>query len=158
MSEYAPKSFIKEELPQESAEGVLSQEDKRRLELMHMEARSLPLAGLYLHGTRLDCGDIPIQPGTWNENSGVILYADSEGRSFVMPSRDDDRRWLFESGMKKDTTIGVPGFNNLEVWGTQEQRERATSFQRWMELLEMQRQVKQAKEDQELIGKTYRVW
>ncbi|NCT01988.1 hypothetical protein GW766_01900 [Candidatus Parcubacteria bacterium] len=74
-----------------------------------------------------------IKPNTWNENSGVIIFADHSGEVFAVPSTDRYRNELFkDQTVTKDESIGVPSLSNTEVWSNDPtQAETVPGFQEW---------------------------
>lgn len=103
---------------------------------------------------------LKIQPGTWNENSGVIVYADKGGKIYAVPASEEVRRQLQdpESGMEKDEGVSVPHMNEADVWGTEERRKQMPIFDRWKGLvrlsLEKEKAIaeRQAAEAREIFG------
>lgn len=76
-----------------------------------------------------------INPNTWNENDGVILFTDGKGEKYVLPDSDEARKTLSEDEtMKKDEGIGVPHLQDKEVWGSEERRNSMSSYREWEKL------------------------
>jgi aspartokinase len=100
-------------------------------EIAELKRKSLSLRALaFAKGTKIDV----MRPETWNENQGVIVYADKEGEIFAVPSSEDTRKTL-SGNFDKDTTVGVLSLNQGECWGDEARRESMTAFKEWQELV-----------------------
>ncbi|GEM_PF-3061560 len=99
------------------------------------EGGSLSLTSLFLEGLGYTADKLPMKPLTWNENAGVIVVADSEGKRFAIPSSEQSRDALSKSGLEKDESVGVPNLNEANMWNKNEAvREQNSGFQRWRSL------------------------
>ncbi len=76
------------------------------------------------------------EPGEWNENGGVIMYADAEGALYAIPSTEATREKLSsDPTFKKVEGKGVLNLNDVDMtWGGAEKNATNTALQRWREL------------------------
>jgi len=87
---------------------------------------------VYLKGTKTEADKgIVSAPNTWNENDGVIVWLDGNGRKYATPSSDRTREVISEH-LKKNTEIGVPHLNVADVWGREP--EKNSSYKEWQAL------------------------
>lgn len=111
-----------------------TREVKKERELMLIQEYSLPLTALHLQGgeTSVDRA-INVAPNTWNENDGVIVWLDRNGRIYATPGSDHTREIMFEH-LTKDESIGVPHLNSKEVWGDKAEGGGTNDFREWERL------------------------
>jgi hypothetical protein len=101
-----------------------------------LKGQSLDLTALHLGGRGQMADSISYSPQTWNENSGIIIYADKDGRTFAIPSNDSVRNRLQQDpSFKKAEGKGVWNLNDVDgVWGGVEKNRTNSAFNRWQEL------------------------
>lgn len=111
-----------------------SREAKKEHELTRVQEDSLPLTALHLQGMEGSVDrTIHAVPNTWNENDGVIVWLDRNGRTYATPSSDRTREVMFEH-LAKDEQIGVPHLNAKEVWGDKAEEGGNNDFRQWERL------------------------
>ncbi|MCX6736069.1 MAG: hypothetical protein NTZ13_03215 [Candidatus Parcubacteria bacterium] len=76
-----------------------------------------------------------MQPNTWNETNGVIVFSDENGKIFASPATEKIRSELVNNAVEQDVSIGVPALNNKENWGSSEY-----SFSQWKKLAESKKE------------------
>ena len=129
--------------------GTIGGPEQEKDPLALTKADSLDLTHLGLAGrggtdTSMNLNELKMTPGTWNENQGVIIYADNQGKKFAVPGSERARREFVSMGMMKDESVGVPHLNDAEVWGSEERREGMETFHHWKELAEKEQARQQA--------------
>ncbi len=89
--------------------------------------------------------EVKYNPLTWNENSGVIMFADSEGKQFATPSNNRVREMLFkDQAFKRAEGMGVLNLSDVEgTWGDKENAENNSTFRGWREIALQNRAVQE---------------
>jgi hypothetical protein len=85
--------------------------------ISEIKGNAMFVENLFLAGTKESLADIHMRPMTWNENQGVIMFADENGAKWAVPSTGGLRDRFFQAGMEQDESVGVPALNNLDVIG-----------------------------------------
>jgi UDP-N-acetyl-D-mannosaminuronic acid transferase (WecB/TagA/CpsF family) len=113
---------------------------EQALELLkgQLSENALNLSGLYLRGAvegNRDVGELAksIQPGTYNENNGTVIFATTEG-VYAIPSNSHLKDLLTQAEFQNDKSIGVPWLNDGNMWGTEAERLSNSGFQDWKRL------------------------
>lgn len=116
-----------------------TEKEDNKLELLKGE--SMPLGSLFLAGYEkangdkgMNLNDLELQPGTYAENGGVIIYADKQGEKYATPTTGESRELLQQLEMA-EVSMGVPALNNGEVWGDANRREGMPSWHQWKDLV-----------------------
>jgi|JI102314DRNA_FD_contig_21_15510789_length_511_multi_5_in_0_out_0_1 hypothetical protein len=111
-----------------------------------LDLTSVHLSGLGERADRL----ANYAPGEWNEQNGIIMYADSEGAVFATPAIDAVREKIMaDPSFVKVEGRGVLNLNDSEmVWGGKEKNESNTAFDRWTELALRARGLQEAESAQ----------
>lgn len=106
-----------------------------------LKGESMPLGSLFLSGYEkangdkgMNMNDLELQPETYAENGGVIIYEDKQGEKYATPATRESRELLRNLEMT-EVSIGVPALNNGEVWGDADRRENMPSWQQWKDLV-----------------------
>ena len=114
-------------------------EAEKKLELL--KKKSMPIGSLFLAGYEkangdkgMNLNDLEMQPGTYAENGGVIIYADKQGEKYATPATDESRELLRQSEII-EISMGVPALSNGEVWGDADRRENMPSWHQWKDLV-----------------------
>ena len=122
-------------VPPQEKPGNIESEEKSKQEIAVealKEGGSLNLTSIYLEGLGDSAESLPMKPLTWNENAGVMVVADSEGKRFAIPVTEQSRDILFKSGLEKDGTVGVPNLNEGNTWNKDDvKREENSGFRKW---------------------------
>ena len=111
---------------------VEKSEAEKKTELL--KRKSMPLGGLYLAGADKRMDELEMQPGTYAENGGVIVYSDKNGEKYATPGTSESRQLLQQLEMT-EVSMGVPALSNGEVWGDDERRENMPSWHQWKDLV-----------------------
>jgi len=115
-----------------NSDAVESRETKKQREMARVREDSMTLTQMYLEGTKSYIDkEIVSAPNTWNENDGVIVWLDENGRKYATPSSDRTREIMSEH-LKKNEGIGVPHLNVGDVWGSEP--EKNSSYNEWQAL------------------------
>lgn len=130
---------------------------KAELALEGLRDQSMGLGNVHIEGYKqgeLAIGtldEIRMRPLTWNENGGVIMYADADGRKFATPATGEARQLLNADGVfQKDEKIGIPKLNEGNAWGMN--RAENGAFRQWRGLAVGARPVQEL-EEKDLIEK-----
>lgn len=149
MSAEKPSVENKDSLPNSSSENT------GEATLAILKSQAVNVDGVYFKGIanrerrdgRLVNGlsEVKYNPLTWNENSGIIMFADSEGKQFATPSNDRVREILFkDKAFKRAEGMGVLNLSDVEgTWGDKENAENNSTFRGWRELALQNRAVQE---------------
>lgn len=89
---------------------------------------------LYAKGTDETLKFDKIEPGTYNENQGVII-GNIDGKVFALPANESTLELIRVSELRQDENIGVPNLNDAEyMWGSATERQSNSIFQQWSAL------------------------
>jgi hypothetical protein len=89
---------------------------------------------LYAKGTNETLKFDDIEPGTYNENNGVII-GNVEGQVFALPSTPETLELIENAELRLEESIGVPNLNDAEyMWGSESERQSNSVFQEWKSL------------------------
>jgi hypothetical protein len=97
-----------------------------------LDLTAVHLSGLGERADRL----VSYEPGEWNEQNGIIMFADAEGALGAIPATDVAReKFTSDPTFTKVEGKGVLNLNDTDmVWGGKEKNATNTMFNRWTEL------------------------
>ncbi len=97
-----------------------------------LNLNSVHLSGLGDRADRL----VNYAPGEWNEQNGIIMYADAGGALYAIPATDATREKLVsDPAFSKAEGKGVLNLGDADmVWGGAEKNATNSAFNRWREL------------------------
>lgn len=95
---------------------------------------ALKFSELYAKGKNETLKFDDIEPGTYNENQGVIM-GNIEGQVFALPANESTKELIQASELRQDESIAVPNLNDAEyMWGNESERQSNSTFQQWRSL------------------------
>jgi hypothetical protein len=97
-----------------------------------LDLTAVHLSGLGERADRL----VSYEPGEWNEQNGIIMFADAEGALGAIPATDATReKFTSDPTFIKVDGRGVLNLNDTDmVWGGKDKNATNTMFNRWSEL------------------------